>query len=219
MISTPLLFAAAAVVAVWWFNRQTAVSVPAPPQPFSAGIPGLPLPPLPGAAPVGGGMSPLLMAAVLAPWGLLAWTHLVQPAPDHRPDDHPPAPVVDGLDLRGKFVGPTAGEDAAIVAEILARCANALRHDLVADVDHDGKPDGPRLTTGQRVAELRMVARDFRTEGVRIADRQPLALDAIATYLDRTIGDYGGPLDDAKRAQWIAGFEGASQAAKAAIGR
>lgn len=219
MSTTALLFAAVAAAAVWWVSRGKAPagSCYVPPPPMPGGVAGLPA--VPAAAPPAGGMHPLLLAAVLAPWGLLAWSHL-GPRPEPKPDPGPsPAPVVDGLDLRGKFVGPTAGEDAAIVSELLARCANALRHDLVADIDHDGKPDGPRLTTGAKVAELRMVARDYRTEGVRMADRQPLALDAIATYLERTIGDYGGPLDDAGRAKWIAGFEGASRAAKAAGGR
>lgn len=214
MSTTAVLFAAIAAGLVAWFNRtRQAPAVPALPGAGGASA----LPALPPSAPVGGGTSPLLVGAILAPWLLVAWLWADRPVPAPAPDPVP-APVVDGLDLRGKFVGATAAEDAAIVAEILARCADHLRHDLVADVDHDGKPDGPRLTTGLKVAELRQVARDFRTNGVSMASRQPLALDAIAGYLERTIGDYGGPLDEAARAKWIAGFEGASRAAKAAIG-
>lgn len=212
----PWLFAAAAVAVVLWWNRSAAPAAPLPP--LSPIPKPAPLPPVtaPAAPP---SVSPLLLGAILAPWGLLAWSQFANHERSPAPPAPAPSPTGDVLDLRGKFTGATAAEDAAIVGVLLGACRDYLRHDLVADIDHDGKPDGPRLTTGQKVAELRTIARDYRTQGVRLADRQPLALDAIAAYFDRAIGVDGGPLSDATRDRWIAGLDAASKAALAAAGR
>ena len=220
MISTPWLFAAAAFAfLVWWNGRPASVApvlhgIPLPPSGPPATVP---LPPLPGAAPAGGGMHPLLLAAVLAPWCLLAWSHLA-PRPEPRPDD-PPAPTPGALDLRGVFTGPHAAEDAAITHQLLADLAHMIEIDGTIDVDRDGTIDPARLLTGQQLAELRRVARAYRTEGVSLAERQPQAIDRIATYLEATVGTNGGPLDAAAKQRWIDGFRDVSKAAGAAIGR
>lgn len=217
MSTTSLVFAAIAAGIVWWFCRPR---TPPPGMPGLPPIPTMSLPTLPalpaGPAAASGGPHPLTLISILAAGGMIAFAIREPRTPGPDPA---PAPAVEGLDLRGKFVGPTAAADAAITACLTDACARYLRHDPVADVDHDGTPDGPRLTTGAKVSELRTVARDYRTEGVRLADRQPLALDAIAAFLEKTVGTNGGPLDDAARQRWIDGFERVSRAAFAAAGR
>ena len=231
MISTPWLFAIAAVVFVLAWRGMAALSAPVPhgiPRPPLPPVPPAPcsrpaetrlsLPPLPGPAPVEGGMNPLLLAAVIAPWGLLAWSHLA-PRPTPAPDIPPsPPPVVD-LDLRGVFVGPHAAEDAAITHQLLADLAHAISVDGSIDFDGDDHIDPPRLTTGQQLAELRRTARAYRTDGVSLADRQPKAIERISAYLETTVGTNGGPLDAAAKQKWVDGFLGVSKAAAAALGR
>ena len=205
-MTTPWLFAASAVLYVLWSGRRPpAAGVPALPP---IGLPGL-APPVTLAGPAAGGVSPLLVGAILVPWALLAWTHSVQPGPTPAPGPEPtPA---SGLDLRGKFVGEHAAEDAAITATLLSALADAIQF--------DGTLGEPRLRTGQQLAELRSTAREYRTEGVRLGDRQPLARDAIATFLEGAVGTDGGPIDAAARTKWIDAFRGVSRAASAAIGR
>ena len=197
--STSVLFAAIAVGLVVWAGRR----------PSTAGLPPLapsptPLPSL--APPAPGGMSPLLVAALVAPWCLLAFSTFQKvehgPAPE-------PTPAV-GLDLRGKFTGEAAAADAAITSSLLSALADAI--------EHDGQHE-KRLTTGTQLAELRTLAREYRTSGVSLGQRQPLARDAIKTYLDSEVGTDGGPFDDAARARWVAAFRVVSKAAAAAIGR
>ena len=208
MTSTPWLFAAAAVAWVVWSSRRPA-GVALPPL-----VPTGPVLPLPGFAnpssfrESSGGVSPLLLAAILLPLGFFAGSHLgAKPAPQPQPD---PAPV-SGLDLRGKFVGEHAAEDAAITAELLGQ--------LATTIEWDGTQAEPRLRSGSQVSELRTRAREYRTSGVRLADRQPMALDAIAAFLDRTVGTEGGPLEADDRRRWVDGFRAVSRAAAAAIGR
>ena len=203
MISTTsLLFAAVAVALVVWAGRRPAPAVLPPLAPPSAPLPAL----RPDAAPAGG-VSPLVLAAILAPWGLLAFSHFQKvEKPDHPPE---PTPAV-GLDLRGKFTGEAAASDASITASLLSALADAI--------EHDGQHD-KRLTTGTQLAELRTLAREYRTSGVSLGQRQPLARDAIKAYLDQEVGTDGGPVDDAARARWVAAFRGVAKAASAAIGR
>ena len=103
--------------------------------------------------------------------------------------------------------------------QLLADLAHTIELDGTIDVDGDGTIDPARLLTGQQLAELRRVARAYRTQGVSLAERQPRAIDRIATYLEQTIGTNGGPLDAAGKRRWIEGFRDVSKAAGAAIGR
>ena len=89
---------------------------------------------------------------------------------------------------------------------------------LADAIEHDGQHE-KRLTTGTQLAELRTLAREYRTSGVSLGQRQPLARDAIKAYLDTEVGTDGGPVDDAARARWVAAFRVVSKAAAAAIGR
>ena len=200
---TPLVFAAAAVALVVWANRRPSPAGLPPLAPPSASLPAL----RPDAAPAGG-VSPLLLAAIVAPWCLLAFSHFAKhetpgPAPE-------PTPAV-ALDLRGKFTGEAAASDAAITAALLGALADTI--------EFDGRAQPPRLTTGTQLAELRTLAREYRTSGVSLGQRQPLARDAIKAYLDQEVGTDGGPVDDAARARWVAAFRGVAKAASAAIGR
>ena len=205
MTGTPWLFAAAAAFAwVVWSTRKTAPAVLPPLVPSAA------LPPLaPVAAPAGGFASAVWQAM---PWALvtvLAWNALHRPAP--APGPAPEPTPVSGLDLRGKFVGLHAAEDAGITAELLGQ--------LATTIEWDGTQAEPRLRSGTQVSELRMRAREYRTSGVKLGDRQPMALDAIATFLDQAVGTDGGPLDAEGRRRWVDGFRAVSRAASAAIGR
>lgn len=203
---TPWLFAAAAVAWVVWSSRRPA-STALPPL-----VPTGPALPLPGFAnpssfrESSGGVPPLLLAAILLPLGFLAGSHLGAKPAQPQPD---PAPV-SGLDLRGKFVGEHAADDAAITSALLGALADAI--------EYDGAHDR-RLTSGTQLAELRTLSREYRTSGVSLGQRQPLARDAIKAYLDQEVGTDGGPVDDAARARWVAAFRAVAKAASAAIGR
>lgn len=188
-----LLFAAVAAGIVWRANRPPAVvSLP------SLAGPSLPLPaPVTSAA----GVHPLLVAAIVAPWFLVAWLALRDPAPQPAPG---PAPAPAAVDLRGAWVGPTAAEDAAITGELLAA--------LATQIEYDGTLAAPRITTGAQAAELRALAREYRTSGVSLASRQPGAIDRIAAYLEQQIGTDGGAIDAAGRKRWVDAFRAVAAA-------
>jgi hypothetical protein len=206
MSTTSLVFAASASAVVYWFTRPSpepeTTYVPPPPAP--GGVAALPDTPR-----AGGALHPLILAAVVLPWGLLAWSHLA-PKPEPKPDEPTPAPVSD-LDLRGVWQGEHAADDAAIT--------DCLLGDLANFIEDDGKLEHPRLVSGTQLSELRMRARQGRTRGVSLAERQPRAIDAISAYLDRTIGEKGGPLDPGDREKWVRAFRAVSEAARVSIGR
>jgi len=211
MSNGSLLFAAAAAAVVWWFSRQpTATSILLPPlSPLPAPL----LPMLPGPALAPGGVSPLLVGAILLPWGLIAWSHLSKPAPSPEP-----APAVEGIDLRGKFVGEHAAEDATTVAVLTLQTADAVRDDGQIDFDGDGRVDEPRLLTGRQVWELRNLTRAYHTGGVLLGERQPMVRDAIKAYLDERCGKSSGPLTPETKAVWEDAFRVINRAAIQAMG-
>ena len=195
MIPPLWMLAAALAVAYLLWSRPAA---PAGLPPLSP----LPAPLVPPPAPAAAGVSPLLLGAILLPWCLVAWTHLVQTAP--APTPPAPAPV-SGLDLRGRFVGPDAATDAGLTAALLEELADAIAF--------DGSQAEPRLRTGAAFDDLRRAARELRTRGVSLGARQPAVRDAIKTYLDAQVGTDGGPVDAAQRAAWVAAFKAVAQAA------
>ena len=202
-MTTALVLAAAAVAYLLW-SRPAA----------QAGLPPLsPLPaPLVPPAPAAVGVSPLLLGAILLPWCLVAWTHLVQTAP--APTPPAPAPVV-GLDLRGRFVGPGAATDAATTAALLEELADKIQWDGLPQ-DQEGRPKEPRLITGAAFDDLRRAARELRCEGVSLGARQPAVRDEIKRYLDAEVGTDGGPVDAKKRSAWVFAFKSIAQAAREA---
>lgn len=197
MIPPLWMIAAALAVAYLLWSRPAA---PAGLPPLSP----LPAPLVPPAAPVAG-PHPLTLLAILAAGGMIAFAIRETRIPAPQPA---PAPVV-GLDLRGVWHGETAAEDAAITETILS--------DLAWFIEDDARLAEPRLKSGQQLAELRMRARQGATHGVSLAERQPRAIDAIAAYLDREIGDKGGPLTPEDRAKWIRAFRAVSAAAGASL--
>lgn len=196
----PILCAIAAAAWVWWSNRPAGK---VPPIPSPGGLPAFPGAP---AAPAAGGTSPLLVAAILLPWALLAWSATARPTP--KPDPAP-APAPAGIDLRGVWVGPTAADDAAITGELLESLAGQL--------EYDGTLATPRITTGAQAAELRRLAREYRTLGVSLASRQPAAIERIASYFDDSIGDDGGDIDAAGRRRWVDSYRVVSRACREAV--
>jgi hypothetical protein len=138
------------------------------------------------------------IAAALVVAALVMWSRSGEQKPEPSPE---PAPV--GLDLRGKFIGPTAADDAASLG--------ALCDELAGVIAWDG---GKRLKTGVALDDLRVAAREGRMRGASIGDRQPHVRDAIHAYLDQELGASGGPVDDQQRAKWVAAYRNLSRACR-----
>ena len=136
-----------------------------------------------------------ILAAGLGLAALISW---VGSSPSPSPAPGPDAPFA------VSFVGPTAAEDRALMGHLCASLADAI--------EQDGKRPEPRVRSGLQVEELRTVAREGRTAGVSIGDRQPDARRAIGDYLDREAGKSGGPLDAAGRDRWVKAFRGVAAA-------
>lgn len=197
-----VLFAVAAAFAWWSMHSRRAAAVPPPPVPSA--LPPLTSPSIASAS--GPGM--LTIAAVAIPWCVMAYFVIAAATAPGNPS--PPSPTT-GLDLRGAWRGEHAAEDAAITETIL--------RDLAWFIEDDGKQSEPRLKSGQQLAELRMRARQGATHGVSLAERQPRAIDAISAFLDREIGDKGGPLEAGDRERWVKAFREVSEAARISMGR
>lgn len=117
-----------------------------------------------------------------------------------------PAPMpANDLLLRGKFLGPTASSDAAILS--------ALTDELGAVVEYDGMQPEPRLRTGAALDDLRMCAREIRLRGDSLGARQPKVRAEIDRYMTDTLGTDGGPITPEQRARWVASFRTIARAA------
>jgi hypothetical protein len=121
-------------------------------------------------------------------------------APTPTPSPAPP----DAFSLRGKFVGPTAAEDASTMS--------ALCGELAECIEYDGQHD-QRLKTGVAFDELRIAAREMRCRGESIGARQPQVRDAVHKFLDDAVGSSGGPVTPESRAAWVAALRDLSRAA------
>jgi len=55
--------------------------------------------------------------------------------------------------------------------------------------------------------------REFRCRGISIGDRQPVARDVIAKYLEDAVGTDGGPLTPEQRSAWVAAYRDIGRAA------
>lgn len=142
------------------------------------------------------------LAAILAAVAVLFWWSSGRQAPPSPA----PAPAPTALVLEGRFIGPTAAEDAATLA--------ALCDELASVVAWDGSQPTPRLTTGAALDDLRVAARELRMRGVSIGARQPHARDEIHRYLDSAVGVAGGPIDAAARAAWVTAFREIARACR-----
>jgi hypothetical protein len=123
-----------------------------------------------------------------------------KPAPTPQPVPVPP----DAFTLRGKFIGPTAAEDAATMS--------ALCGELASCIEYDGQHD-QRLKTGVAFDELRIAAREMRCKGESIGARQPQVRDAVHKFLDDSVGSSGGPVTPESRAAWVSALRDLSRAA------
>jgi len=199
-MTTALLLAGLAVAWLLWSRPAAPAGLP-PLSPIPA-----PLVP-PAARP--SGPHPLTLLAILAAGGMVAFAIRENGKP---PAPAPgPAPVV-GLDLRGKFVGPDASQDAAVTAALLGALADDIEYDGLP-VDKEGKPKETRLKTGASFDDLRRIAREIRCQGVSLGARQPAVRDEIKRFLDAEAGTEGGPVDAAARAKWVRAYRAVSAAA------
>lgn len=146
-----------------------------------------------------------LAIGLLALAGCVYYTqNYVPPAPEPGPE---PTPIVT-LDLRGKFVGETAAEDAAAVSSICDEIAREL--------EWDGKQTEQFFKTGAAFDELRVRTRKMLMKGESLGDRHPLAREAIEQWLNDKAGTSGGPLTPSGRAKWVSAYRDVARAAEAA---
>lgn len=117
--------------------------------------------------------------------------------------DPAPAPP-NAFTLRGKFIGPSAAEDAATMS--------ALCGELADCIEWDGSHD-QRLKTGVAFDDLRIAARELRCKGESIGARQPQVRDAVHKFLDDAVGSSGGPVTPESRAAWVSALRDLSRAA------
>jgi hypothetical protein len=145
----------------------------------------------------------IVLAALLAGAVLAA---IVEFAPRPGPA---PAPTPAALDLRGKFIGPQAAEDAAAFAGLCAGIAEAL--------SADGGRTAPRITTGVQIEDVRVAAAEGRFLPRSLSREQPHAAAAAGRYLDTVVGTSGGPLDATARQRWVEAFRTLATAAEEAV--
>ena len=121
-----------------------------------------------------------------------------------------PAPVPDpaAFSLVGKFSGPTAARDAALVA--------ALCSELADEIEWDARQPDPLIKTGIAFDELRVRSRILLCRGESLGERHPLARDAIEAYLNTVAGTSGGPLTPEAKAKWVSAYREVARAAEAA---
>jgi hypothetical protein len=145
----------------------------------------------------------VILAALLAGAVLAA---VVEFAPRPAPPAPTPANV---LDLRGKFMGPSAAEDAAAFA--------GLCHGIAEALAADGGRTAPRITTGVQIEDVRVAAAEGRFLPRSLSREQPHAAAAAGRYLDSVVGTSGGPLDATARQRWVEAFRTLAQAAEEAV--
>lgn len=125
----------------------------------------------------------------------------------YRPAKHVPIPVPvppDSFSLRGKFSGPSAASDAAMLSALLEELADCI--------ERDGTLTEPRLRTGVAFDDLRVAAREARMRGESLGARQPAVRDAIHAFLDQAVGTSGGPVTAESRRAWVAAYRDLSDA-------
>lgn len=146
-----------------------------------------------------------IAAGALALAGVISWVG--RTADGEKPTPAPPDPA--GFTLRGKFVGPTAAEDAATTA--------ALCNELAAEIEWDAMQPEPLIKTGVAFDELRIRTRLLLCRGKSLGERHPLARQAIEDYLNQVAGTSGGPLTPQAKAAWVSAYREVGRAAEAAI--
>lgn len=117
-----------------------------------------------------------------------------------------PAPVENDIPLKGLFIGPTAGEDALLMA--------ALCEEVASEIEWDGMQEDPVLNTGIQYDLLRVRARNLFLRGDSIGERQPHVADAVGEYLTNKLGVSGGPVTPEKRAKWVTAYRELARSAE-----
>jgi hypothetical protein len=143
----------------------------------------------------------ILILAVIA----LVWW-LSRPGPA----EPTPAPQPTGeLDLAGAFSGETAADDAAIVAALAGQLAHCIEFDqMTAD---------PVLVSGVALDQLRTRSREFRCDGRILGEQHPELARRVGDYLDRKLGNAGGPVTPEQLSKWVAAYREIERAATRAI--
>ena len=144
-----------------------------------------------------------IAVAVLAGGAVLAACVENWPRPTHRP-----TPAA-GLDLRGKFIGPSAPDDAAAFAGLCRGVAEAL--------DKDGAAAAPRITTAAQLEDVRISTSEGMFLPNSFTRDQPHVSAAAGRFLDQAVGTSGGPIDAAARAKWSTALRELAQAAEEAV--
>ena len=126
------------------------------------------------------------------------------------PAEPTPAPQPPGeLDLAGAFSGETAADDAAIVAALAGELADCIEFDrMTAD---------PVLTSGVALDQLRTRSREFRCDGRILGEQHPELARRVGDYLDRKLGNAGGPVTPEQLSRWVAAYREIERAATRAI--
>jgi hypothetical protein len=126
------------------------------------------------------------------------------------PAEPTPAPQPPGeLDLAGAFSGETAADDAAIVAALAGELADCIEFDrMTAD---------PVLTSGVALDQLRTRSREFRCDGRILGEQHPELARRVGDYLDRKLGNAGGPVTPEQLSKWVSCYREIERAATRAI--
>ena len=142
----------------------------------------------------------LLIIVVLG----VAWYLLPGQAPEPTPE-----PTPGELNLSGVFIGETAATDAAIVA--------ALAGELADCFEQDKKQTTPVLTTGLKLDELRRRSRSFRCGGRCLSDQHPQLGQRVGDYLEKKLGNSGGPVTAEQLDRWVEAYREIETAAARVI--
>lgn len=140
-------------------------------------------------------------AGALIAGGALLWSALIENA-----SVPVPAPISTDIPLRGLFVGPTAGDDALLLASLCEEVAN--------EIQWDGMQEEPVLTTGVQLDLLRVRARNLFLRGESVGERQPRVAAAVGDYLTKELGISGGPVTPDQRSKWVSAYRELSRAAE-----
>jgi hypothetical protein len=138
-------------------------------------------------------------------FGLVLLAALLLPSWGGRDDGPTPVPDAGPLSLKGDFRGDTASSDAAIIGSLLKELAD--------EIEYDGMQSEPAIRTGTQIDQLRKAARTLRCRGESVGERQPVARDKIAAYLEAHVGTDGGPLTPETRSLWVSAFRDVGEAA------
>jgi hypothetical protein len=144
-----------------------------------------------------------IAVAVLAGGAVLAACveYWPRPAPSPKP--------AAGLNLRGKFIGPSAPDDAAAFAGLCRGVAEAL--------DKDGTAAAPRITTAAQLEDVRIATSEGMFLPESFTRNQPHVSAAAGRFLDQAVGTSGGPIDAAARGKWCEALRELARAAEEAV--